>query len=62
MFLGEDANIIKLRISEIIRKVEIESYNVDIYDKKLLVMSFDDCIWIMKSNANYLIIKWLYVL
>jgi hypothetical protein len=44
MFLGEDANIIKLRISEIIRKVEIESYNVDIYDKKLLVMSFDDCI------------------
>jgi hypothetical protein len=40
MFLGEDANIIKLRISEIIRKVEIESYNVDIYDKKLLVMSF----------------------
>jgi hypothetical protein len=25
-------------------------------------MSFDDCIWIMKSNANYLIIKWLYVL
>jgi len=52
MFLGEDANIIKLRISEIIRKVEIESYNVDIYDKKLLVMSFDDCIWIMKSNAN----------
>jgi len=44
MFLGEDANIIKLRINEIIRKVEIESYNVDIYDKKLLVMSFDDCI------------------
>jgi hypothetical protein len=40
MFLGEDANIIKLRISEIIRKVEIESYNVDIYDKKLLFMSF----------------------
>jgi hypothetical protein len=36
MFLGEDANIIKLRISEIIRKVEIESYNVDIYDKKTI--------------------------
>ena len=40
MFLGEDAIIIKLRISEIIRKVEIESYNVDIYYKKLLVMPF----------------------
>jgi hypothetical protein len=50
MVLGKNVNIIELKISEIIWRLEFESYNIDAYVEELLVMSFNDCIWIMKFN------------
>lgn len=44
MVPGQDVNIIKLELSEIIRRFEFESYNIDAYVKEILVMSFNDCI------------------
>jgi hypothetical protein len=32
-------------MSEIIRRFEFESYNIEAYVKEILVMSFNDCIW-----------------
>jgi hypothetical protein len=43
-------NIIELKISEIIWRLEFESYNINAYVEELLAMSFNDCIWIMKFN------------
>jgi hypothetical protein len=50
MVLGKNVNIIELKISEIIWRLEFESYNINAYVEELLVMSFNDCIWIMKFN------------